>query len=247
MRRFGLIGHPLTHSWSQKFFNEKFKAEGFFDCRYELFPKPDLSGFREWVSALTDLHGLNVTIPHKISIIKLLDDVDKSALEIGAVNTIKITWKDNKPWLKGYNTDVEGFRLSLPKPLNHRHALILGSGGASRAVAKVFRELDIPFKVVSRVPEFENNISYKELNVIEMSLATLIVNTTPLGMFPQVETCPLIPYELITPRHFLIDLVYNPEETLFLKKGKTQGAETLNGLSMLQFQAEIAFGIFFPD
>jgi len=247
MRRYGLTGYPLTHSWSQRFFNEKFITEGYTDSRYELFPKPDLLGFREWILSQTDLYGLNVTIPHKISIIKLLDDLDKVTLEIGAVNTIKINWKNNKPWLKGFNTDVDGFLNSLPHPLKHRHALILGSGGASRAVAHVFRDLDIQFKFVSRAPLLENGISYEELNAEEMSYATLVVNTTPLGMFPAVETFPLIPYKSITPRHLLIDLVYNPVETLFLKFGKAKGAKTINGLGMLQKQAEIAFEIFFSD
>lgn len=173
--------------------------------------------------------------------------MDKVALEIGAVNTIKISRISDIIRLKGFNTDAEGFRNSIPQPLRHYHALILGSGGASKAIAKAFRDLGIDFKLVSRTPLFGTGISYEGLDATEMSNATLIINTTPLGMFPDVETFPLIPYELITPHHLLIDLVYNPEETLFLKKGKARGAKTLNGLNMLQFQAELAFKIFFSD
>jgi len=244
MRRFGLTGYPLTHSWSKKFFDKKFKEEGFTDCRYELFPKPALTGFREWISTQPDLYGLNVTIPYKISIIKLLDEMDKDAIEIGAVNTIQISRNSGELRLKGYNTDAEGFRKAFPHILNHRHALILGSGGGSLAIAKVLRDLGIYFKFVSRTPHTKNSISYKKLSISEILNATLIINATPLGMFPDIETFPLIPYEQITPRHLLIDLVYNPEETLFLKKGKAQGAKTLNGLNMLHFQAEMSFTIF---
>jgi len=247
MRRYGLTGYPLTHSWSQSFFNEKFKDEGYTDCRYELFPKCDLSGFREWISAQPDLLGLNVTIPHKISIINFLDETDKVALEIGAVNTIKIKWISDKPILKGFNTDAYGFRNSLPQPSGHHHALILGTGGASKAVAKVFDDIGIDFKFVSRKPQSVRCISYKELDSKEMNWATMVINTTPLGMYPQVNTFPSIPYEKITPAHLMFDLVYNPEETFFLKKGKERGAKTLNGLSMLKLQAEEAFRIFFSD
>ncbi len=245
MRRFGLTGYPLTHSWSKIFFDEKFKEEGFTDCSYELFPRPDLTGFREWISTQHDLYGLNVTIPHKISITGLLDEIDGDAIDIGAVNTIKITWNSGKPRLKGYNTDAGGFRDSLPHPLNHRRALVLGSGGASRAVAKVLTDLGIQFKFVSRVPHIANSISYEELSEPEMSDSTLIINTTPLGMYPTTSTFPPIPYKRITSHHLLIDLVYNPGETLFLKKGKEQGAQTANGLRMLQIQAGLTFRIFF--
>ncbi|MEI6454820.1 MAG: shikimate dehydrogenase [bacterium] len=244
MRRFGLVGNPLTHSWSEIYFCELFRKHGLSDCTYELFPKASLTGFRRWIHAEQDLAGLNITIPFKVAVMKELDEIDPVASGSGAVNTIKIIRKQGVPWLKGFNTDVDGFRGSLPNPFPHQRALILGSGGASKSVAYVFREMGIDFRTVSRNTGNMENLTYDLINRQIMEYYTVIVNTTPLGMYPETESSPKIPYKDISPQHLLIDLIYNPEETMFLKSGKAHGAQTNNGLKMLQIQAEKALSIF---
>ena len=262
MRRFGLIGYPLSHSFSRKYFKEKFKRENISDASYQLFPIQSLVEFPNVIHQMPELLGLNVTIPYKIDIIPFLDEVDITAKEAGAVNTIKVIklreadpistdeWSEqslNLDHVKliGYNTDVYGFEITL-KPLLqpiHTKALILGTGGASKAVEYVFKKLGINYLLVSRNPEGPNEVGYNELNETAIRQFPLIVNTTPLGMFPDTDQFPLIPYEFITENNFLYDLIYNPEETIFLKKGREKGAITQNGLSMLKLQAEKAWEI----
>jgi len=246
MKRFGLLGYPLIHSGSPHYFTEKFLKEGIVNASYELFPVADLSRFRDWLNEQDEISGLNVTIPYKTSILPLLDELDPLANDIGAVNTVTISRKTGNLWLKGFNTDVYGFLNSLPKPLNHSHALVLGTGGASRAVTYVLKHLGIRFLFVSRQPNPPLTIGYREITRKIIREYTLIINTTPLGMVPDFQFLPAIPYEWIDDHHFLYDLIYNPPETAFLAKGKRKHAHIQNGISMLYLQAEQAFNIFFP-
>lgn len=237
---FGLIGYPLSHSFSKGYFIEKFKREGIADCAYELFPLSDISLFPALLQEQPNLVGLNVTIPHKEAVIPYLNELDEEAREIGAVNTITI--RSGKT--KGYNTDVYGFEASFRKHLqpHHQRALVLGTGGASKAVLHVLRKWGIPYLLVSRTGG-EGKISYNDLTPELLESHTIIINTSPLGMYPKVEACPELPYEALTPQHYLYDLIYNPAETIFLRKGKEAGAITENGLEMLHLQAEKAWEI----
>lgn len=243
-QQYGLIGFPLTHSFSKKYFTEKFEKEGILNASYELFPMETLKDFRKFIAEHPELKGLNVTIPHKENVIAYLTELDELAIKIGAVNCIKI--EDGK--LKGYNTDAIGFRQSI-KPFletQHERALILGTGGASKAIHYVLNEIGIDCFTVTRDKSklVSNKVfEYSELNEYMMKSFKLIVNCTPLGTFPAVETAPDLPYEFIREGHLLYDLVYNPAETEFLKRGKNQGAANVNGLSMLQLQAEEAWRI----
>lgn len=234
MGHFGIIGNPLIHSFSAKYFNEKFTREHI-DAEYSLYPLNELTNER--VNELLDtLDGFNVTFPYKETIIPYLDRLDETAQAIGAVNVV---YKR-----VGYNTDYAGFIVSL-RPLLRpfdRQALVLGTGGASKAVCYGLQQLGITPTLVSRTPQ-AGQISYADLNADLLSRYTLIINGTPLGMFPEVNTCPPIPYEHITPRHLLYDCVYNPEETLFLRRGKAQGASIQNGKEMLIGQAKEAWAI----
>src|SRR5688572_7168685 len=241
MRKFGLIGFPLTHSFSRKYFTQKFQEEHIPDAVYELFELPELQKLPALISQNPELKGLSVTIPHKQNVIPFLDELDETAAKIGAVNTIKISGGK----LKGYNTDVIGFRESLKNflPQNFNSAaLILGTGGAAQAVKAALDELQIPFKSVSRNPD-SGNLTYEKLNPEIINNHLLIINTTPLGTYPDLENCPPILYEFLTSEHFLFDLVYNPEETLFMKNGRGKGAKTQNGYEMLVLQAEAAWKI----
>lgn len=242
MKQYGLIGKTLSHSFSKKYFEEKFKRENI-NAVYENFELNDISQVEGLFSIHSNLCGLNVTIPYKEQIIPYLDEVDEQAQKIGAVNTIYIDKETGK--MKGYNTDVYGFKQSLKPFLENQHqrALILGTGGASKAVAYVLNELGITTAFVSRTPQLENQLSYDELNENILASFLLIVNTTPLGTFPNVDEKPTINYDVITPNHLLYDLVYNPAETAFLKEGKKRGALTINGEQMLQLQAEKAWEI----
>ena len=244
MRTFGLIGFPLTHSFSQKYFTLKFEDENI-NARYLNFPISSIDDFPELFKHHPYLAGLNVTIPYKQQVIPFLNELDSAAKDIGAVNVIKISWDSKTPHLKGYNSDIVGFRASLFPLLtiDHKKALVLGTGGASKAVVEALNLLNIDFKYVSRSPKGSDIIAYEELNEEITANHKLIINTTPLGMYPNVDNCPDIPYEAITPEHLLYDLVYNPEETLFLKKGREKGAKTKNGLEMLYLQAEEAWRI----
>lgn len=242
MKQYGLIGKTLSHSFSKKYFEEKFKRENI-NAVYENFELNDISQVEELFSTHPNLCGLNVTIPYKEQIIPYLDEVDEQARKIGAVNTIYIDKKTGKK--KGYNTDYYGFKQSLKPFLENQHqrALILGTGGASKAVEYVLNELGIITAFVSRTPQAENQLSYDELNENILASFLLIVNTTPLGTFPNVDEKPAINYDAITTNHLLYDLVYNPAETAFLKEGKKRGALTINGEQMLQLQAEKAWEI----
>lgn len=239
MRKFGLIGFPLSHSFSKKFFTEKFLNEDIADCGYDLFPIENIDLLTKLISDNAELEGLNVTIPYKLAVLPFLNEVDEAAGQIGAVNCIAIQRNNGKEFLKGYNTDAYGFEESLKPMLNEQHkkALIFGDGGAAKAVKYVLNKLSIPFLVVTRTST-SNSILYDAVSPELLQEYTILINTTPLGMSPNIETCPDIPYEVLTERHLAYDLVYNPEETTFLAKSKAQGASIKNGLEMLYLQAE---------
>lgn len=256
MKKYGLIGFPLKHSFSEKYFTEKFEKEGYEDCEYEAFPMPNLSDLPDLIKANPDLRGLNVTVPHKIGVIYYMDKLDPAAKEIDAVNCIKIVNQHPveaffsgelstlQVRLEGYNTDAYGFEMSL-RPLlkkHHTKALILGAGGAARAVAYVLHKLGISFKHVSR-RSIKKQLSYAQLTDDIVSETYLIINTTPVGTYPHIEAFPEIPYNVLTSKHLLYDLVYNPVETEFLRRGKEHGATIKNGLEMLHLQAEKSWEI----
>ena len=237
-RKFGLIGYPLSHSFSRKFFTEKFLEEGI-DAEYLNFELENISQLSNVIASHPDLVGLNVTIPYKEQVIKSLDDTDESSTQIHAVNTIRIQRSGGNVSLHGYNTDIIGFQESI-RPLlqkHHHKALVLGTGGASKAVVKALENLKIETIFVSRNPEEKGELSYNDLDEDVMDNYKIIVNTTPIGTYPNIEGCPAIPFEMITPKHLLFDLVYNPEVTEFLKQGKKRGAIIKNGLEMLHLQA----------
>jgi shikimate dehydrogenase len=242
MKQFGLIGFPLGHSFSKIFFTEKFSNESI-DAHYELYPLQNIGEFEKLIQDV-ELTGLNVTIPYKQQVMQYLHELDETAAEIGAVNVIKFIRTNGNLILKGYNSDAVGFENSLIpflKP-HHQKALVLGTGGASKAVYYVLKKLGIHPVYVSR-NEGPEILTYHQLDksIIEDNL--LIVNCSPVGMFPRVDACPDIPYEFLTEKHLLYDVVYKPEETLFLKKGKEMGAVTVNGLEMLYGQARAAWNI----
>jgi shikimate dehydrogenase len=245
MKGFGLIGFPLTHSYSSAYFKDKFLKEGLNDFRYELFPLKGLSELPELIDSNPYLMGLNVTIPYKVSVIQMLQHLDKIAEEVGAVNTISILRSEGKVILKGYNTDVIGFETSLIPLLKdwHKKALVLGTGGASKAVGYVLDKLGIPATFVTRKPSNESHISYEQLNKVVMKDHQLVIQTTPLGKYPDIETFPHIPYEFLTSEHLLYDLNYNPGTTRFMHLGAEHGAEVKNGLQMLHLQADASWNI----
>ena len=238
---YGLIGYPLGHSFSAAFFAEKFSREHV-DARYENFEMPSVGKLRDFVRAHPQLRGFNVTIPHKQAVIPHLDALSEEAREIGAVNVVKVC----RGRLGGYNTDVLGFVRSLepllPSESEGKVALVLGTGGASKAVCYGLRGLGYHPQFVSRTRR-DSIISYADLTPALMAEAHLVVNCTPLGMYPHVDVAPDIPYHLLTPRHILYDLVYNPPETEFLRRGREHGTITKNGLEMLHLQAEAAWEI----
>lgn len=247
---YGLIGYPLSHSFSKKYFTEKFEKENISDSEYHAFPIEKIELLPQLIKDNPSLRGLSVTIPYKESVIPFLDELDATAKKIGAVNCIKITNTTTHsqlptPHFKGYNTDAFGFRQSI-KPFlesQHERALILGTGGASKAVEYVLKEIGINCFFVTRNKTAENQFTYDEVNENMLNAFKLIINATPLGMFPNVDACPAIPYQYLSPSHLLYDLVYNPTETEFLKQGKLKGASIVNGFSMLQHQAEEAWRI----
>lgn len=259
MRLFGLIGFPLSHSFSEKYFAEKFQRENIADASYKLFPIETIENLPQLISENPELAGLNVTIPYKEKVIPFLDELDETAKVVGAVNTIHFlpafdtppasaTQSDKKFVLKGYNTDVHGFRQSLKPFLTsaHERALILGTGGASKAVEYVLKQIGVDCIFVSREKKSVPGkiiLRYEDLNPYVIDSCKLIVNCSPAGTFPNVDEYPKLPYEALGKEHLLYDLVYNPAETEFLKKGKAHGAQIMNGLDMLKMQAEKAWEI----
>ncbi len=241
MKTYGLIGYPLGHSFSENYFKMKFVNENVEGCVYKLFPLERISELPKLLKNITSCRGLNVTIPYKESVITYLDEMDETAKSIGAVNTI--LFHEGKS--KGYNTDVLGFRQSFEPLLKEHHykgALVLGTGGASKAVKYVLGQLEIPFKMVSRTKS-DLAISYAELDEKVINEHPIIINTTPLGMFPHQAEAPSINYSFLNGKHFLFDMIYNPEKTLFLQNGEQQGAQIKNGFEMLHIQAEESWKI----
>jgi shikimate dehydrogenase len=237
MRLFGLIGFPLTHSFSKQYFEDKFLREGITDVAFENFPLKNIEEVKQLIAGHPNLEGFAVTIPYKKKIIRFLDEGTDAVRQMVACNCVKI--RNGK--LAGYNTDVTGFERSFKKHLqpHHTRALILGTGGAADAVAFVLRKLDIEYLFVSRSKEIKpKTISYKALAAALLEDHTIIINCTPIGTYPKIDEFPNIPYQHITQKHYLFDLVYNPAETKFLQKGKSQGAITCNGYAMLEIQAE---------
>lgn len=241
-KKYGLIGFPLSHSFSKKYFEKKFSENSLKDFSYDSFEMDHLNNFNNFLNLHPNLSGFNVTIPHKENIIPFLETIDHAALTIGAVNCVKVNRGSGKIQLLGFNTDWLGFKLSLTPLLtkNHTHALILGSGGASKSVQYVLKELNISFLVVSRT---SGDIKYQDLNPSILEKYLLIINTTPLGMYPNITEQPSIDYNFITSKHLVYDLIYNPEQTLFLENCAKNGAKTKNGYEMLVLQAEESWRI----
>lgn len=245
IQKYGLIGYPLKHSFSKDYFNEKFQAENI-DAEYVNFEIPSINDFMEVIEENPNLHGLNVTIPYKEQVIPFLDELDKDAVKIGAVNVIKFVRQGKgKIKLIGYNSDIIGFTQSIEPLLkpHHQKALVLGTGGASKAVYHGLKKLGLTATYVSRSKKNDELLTYRELTPEIMKEYTVIVNCTPIGMYPKEDNCPNIPYEQLTSNHLLYDLIYNPDQTLFLKKGAERGTATKNGLEMLLLQAFAAWEI----
>jgi shikimate dehydrogenase len=241
MKLYGVIGYPLGHSFSKKYFTEKFAREGITDCRYELFPIAAIDELKDILKQYPEIAGINITIPYKQQVLRHLYSAEHIPLGLRACNCIKIINGN----LFGYNTDVIGFERSLLPQLKnyHTHALILGNGGAAEAVRFVLNKLNIIVKTVSRKLHDGSDLTYADLDEKIISENLLIVNTTPLGTFPNTDECADIPYRYLTARHFLYDLVYNPEKSLFLQKGEEHGAAIKNGYDMLVIQAEESWNI----
>jgi shikimate dehydrogenase len=244
MKQFGLLGKTLSHSFSKKYFTEKFEKLNLTDHTFELFEIPVIEEFPSLIESKPNLCGMNVTIPYKEQVMKYLDSLDISAQSVGAVNVIKFEANGEKI---GYNSDYYGFKTSLKNEFEHydispKHALILGTGGAAKAVIAALKELQIDYKIVSR-DAFKSDFTYADLSEEIIKKHKLIINSTPLGTFPKVDECPEIPYKFLSNKHLLFDLVYNPAETLFMQKGKESGAFAQNGLDMLHLQAEKAWEI----
>jgi shikimate dehydrogenase len=242
MKKYGLVGFPLSHSFSKKYFTEKFEELGLSEThRYELFEMEDLKEFKTLIGKSQDLVGLNVTIPHKVDVMQFLTEIDSAAKRIGAVNVIKIS--ENKK-LIGYNSDYFGFRKSLDEFIGNAKglkALVLGNGGAAKAVCVALEDMGIPFELVSRRAS-EQTINYRKANDLLLEYK-LVVNCTPLGTYPNLASFPDLDYDTFTSNHFCFDLVYNPSETQFLQKAKANGAKTKNGYDMLVYQAEKSWEI----
>ena len=246
---YGLLGYPLGHSFSRAFFQEKFTREGI-DADYQNFELPSIEAFPQLLAEHPDLCGLNVTIPYKQAVIPFLDNLSDEARAIGAVNVIKVTRANNRTTLTGFNSDFIGFMDSI-RPLlqpHHKRALVLGTGGASKAICHALEQLGIEWRYVSRkrpekLPSLtgegsgERPFTYSDITPALLADYTVIINCTPLGMYPHVEAAPTIPYAALSPRHLLYDLVYNPETTMFMREGRRFGATVKNGLEMLHRQA----------
>jgi shikimate dehydrogenase len=244
MPQYGLLGRSLSHSFSKAYFEERFKTANLSDHSYRNYELADIHGFPSLIKAEPNLKGLNVTYPYKEAVVEYLDDVSPEAREIGAVNCIEIS--ANK--IRGHNTDVYGFSQSIKPFLDHHHerALLLGTGGGAKAVAYVLRKMGLEIFYATSDPnkrEDSKVLLYEELNDIVMNACKLVVNCTPLGMYPDISKCPSIPYSAFGTQHLAYDLIYNPEETIFLSKAKERGAQTVNGMSMLKLQAEKSWEI----
>ena len=238
MDKYGLIGYPLGHSFSISYFNDKFSDEGI-DARYENFEIQSIDQLQEVLDTNPNLRGLNVTIPYKEKVIEFLDNITPEAQAIGAVNVIRISHEGKKTKLKGYNSDVIGFTKSIEPMLDsnwHKKALILGTGGASKAINFGLKSLGLETVFVSRYQR-PGTIQYESITPEVIREYNVIINCTPLGMYPHTEECPKLPYEAMDYHTILYDLIYNPDETLFMKKGRERGAEVKNGLEMLLLQA----------
>lgn len=245
MQLYGLIGKKLAHSFSPDFFSEKFSRLKI-NAEYRLFEMDRIDDIFNVITDHPELKGFNVTVPYKIEIMRLLDETDPLARETASVNTVKVDWINNKPLLKGYNTDVIGFERSLLKIIQGKQisrALVLGSGGSARAITYVLQKQNIPHQIVSRNPVVSKMLSYAHLDEKLIGEHQLIINTTPLGMYPDVGKAPKIPYQYIGGEHILYDLIYNPSETMFMRLGRENGAIANNGLEMLQIQAEESWKI----
>lgn len=244
MDTYGLIGYPLKHSFSRKYFTEKFQRENI-NAEYLNFEIDNVSLFASIIDCHPQLKGLNITIPYKEKVIPFLHEIDDSAKEIGAINVIKITRKGEQAELKGYNSDIIGFQNSIAPLINketHKKALILGTGGASKAVKKGLENLGLETIYVSRSPK-QGQLQYSDIDKSILLEYTVIVNASPVGTYPDINNAPDIPYHLLTEDNLLYDLVYNPKETLFLKRGKQQGSSVKNGAEMLELQALAAWNI----
>ncbi|MFO7613241.1 MAG: shikimate dehydrogenase [Bacteroidales bacterium] len=242
MRTYGIIGTPLSHSLSKSYFEKKFREENLEDCRYENYPLHDISELPGLIKRESTLCGLNVTVPYKEPVLRYVDRLNPLAAEIGAVNVLKINRMKGEVMVEGHNTDMPAFRDTLQPLLkrHHQRALVLGAGGASRAVGFALKTLGINYSIVSRSPK-ANQLSYSMLDKSVIRNHPLIINTSPVGMFPDTVSFPEIPYDAVTGDHFLYDLVYNPQETVFLSKGAARGAMVKNGLEMLYRQAELGW------
>lgn len=241
---FGLVGLSLSHSFSKEFFTKKFKELSLRDHFYQLYELKNIADIHSLIENDPNLLGLNVTIPYKIAVIELLNELSPEAKEINAVNTIKIIRSNNKTMLKGFNTDTYGFEMSI-KPFlesHHHRALVLGDGGASKAVQYVLKKLGMDFNVVSRNPS-GNQLHYSDVHSYIVKHHLFVINTTPVGMSPNKSECVPFVFDDVSDKHFFVDLIYNPSETLFLQKAKQKGARTMNGTNMLHLQAEKAFEI----
>lgn len=241
MKLYGLIGYPLSHSFSKKFFSDKFRQEGLTGYDYQNFAISSIHEFKSLLLNTPSLHGLNVTIPYKEKILSFLHEKNEVVRSTGACNCIKIS----NGRLYGYNTDTIGFEKALKEKLlpHHRNALVLGTGGSSKAIGYVMNKLQIDFLYVSRSRSGPNCLLYNDITDELLQTYTLIINTTPAGMFPEINSAPIINYNMLTPMHYLFDLVYNPEKTVFLQRGEEKGATIQNGYAMLIFQAEESWKI----
>jgi len=244
MRKFGLVGYPLGHSFSKKYFSEKFIRENISDCQYESYPLTNIELLDELISDNPDIRGLNVTIPYKSAVIKYLDFIDEQARSVGAVNVLKLKRMGDKVELRGFNTDVDGFRNSISPYLGEtvKNALVLGTGGGAKAVCYVLSKFGIKITSADIIIK-EGVLNYSDITDNILNSNQLIVNTTPLGMFPNIKTKPDINYKRLNKEHILFDLVYNPELTSFLMMGKEQGCTIISGIKMLHSQAEKSWEI----
>ncbi len=244
MRRFGLVGKTLKHSFSKKYFTDKFKSEGLIDCNYENFELQNIQELEALLKNIPGLQGFNVTIPYKEAVLPFLDSADPEVMEIGACNCVKLSHGK----LSGFNTDSRAFLKSLQKHLttDHNKALVLGTGGASKAVCYALKKLGLSYQLVSRKTQ-PQCLNYEALTDEVLQSHHVIINTTPLGTFPDVDEAPTLPYDSLTSQHLLFDLVYNPEKTIFLQEGENRGAVIVNGYEMLVLQAEESWRIWNDD